>query len=140
MAIDNGRLKHLEIVQQVITRMATNSFFLKGWSVTLLSAILAIAVKEGLYRMVAISFLPFLMFWILDGYFLHQERLYRKLWDRLRVEEQETPTNFSMNTAEVAQEVTSWFGVIFSKTLLLFHGVLLAVLVVIVVFTFCLRG
>ncbi len=58
MAIDDGRLKHLEIVQQVITRMAGNSFFLKGWSVTLLSAILAIAVKDGLHRMIWIAFLP----------------------------------------------------------------------------------
>jgi hypothetical protein len=86
MAIDNGRLKHLEIVQQVITRMASNSFLLKGWSVTLLSAILAIAVKDSLYRMIWIAFLPVLMFWMLDGYFLRQERIYRKLWDHIRAE------------------------------------------------------
>jgi hypothetical protein len=83
MPIDNGRLKHLEIVQQAITRMAGNSFFLKGWSVTLLSALLAIAVKDSLYLMIWIAFVPVSMFWILDGYFLRQERLYRKLWDHV---------------------------------------------------------
>jgi hypothetical protein len=135
MPIDAGRLKHLEIVQQVITRMASNSFFLKGWSVTLLSAILAIAVKDGLYRMIWIGFLPVMMFWMLDGYFLRQERLYRKLWDRIRAEDQDTPSDFSMDTSPVASQVASWLEVSFSKTLLVFHGTLLVVLVVVLIAT-----
>jgi hypothetical protein len=130
VAIDEGRLKHLEIVQQVITRMAGNSFFLKGWSVTLLSAILAIAVKDSLYRMIWIAFVPVSMFWILDGYFLRQEQLYRKLWDHVRAEDQNIATDFSMGTSEVAPQVASWLRVSFSKTLLIFHGTLFVVLVV----------
>ncbi len=117
MAIDAGRLKHLEIIQQAVTRMAGNSFLLKGWSVTLLSAILAIAVKDGMYRMVWIAFLPVLMFWMLDGYFLRQERLYRRLWDHVRAGPQETPTDFSMDARHVVPQVASWFQVSFSKSL-----------------------
>ena len=102
MAIDAGRLKHLELIQKVITRMANNSFLLKGWSVTILSAILAIAAsKDGLRQIVWIGFLPAVMFWLLDGYFLRQERLYRKLWDRIRAGNQEAETDFSMDTAVV---------------------------------------
>jgi hypothetical protein len=132
MAIDNGRLKHLEIVQQVITRMASYSFFLKGWSVTLLSAILAIAVKDSLDRMIWIAFLPVSMFWMLDGYFLRQERLYRKLWDHIRAEDQDTPSDFSMDTSEVASHVASWLRVSFSKTLLVYHGTLFVLVVVLI--------
>ena len=29
------KLKHLEFIQSVISRMSANSFFLKGWGVTL---------------------------------------------------------------------------------------------------------
>jgi hypothetical protein len=123
MAIDNGRLKHL-IVQQVIMHMANKSFLLKGWSTTLLSAIVAIAVKDSLYRMIWIAFLPVLMFWMLDGYFLRQERLYRKLWDNIRAEVQDNPTDFCMDTSEVASEIASWLRVSFSETLLVFHGTL----------------
>ena len=33
------KLKHLELVQSVINRMASNSFMLKGWAVTLVAGI-----------------------------------------------------------------------------------------------------
>ena len=44
--------KHLELVQGVINRMAGNSFMLKGWAVTLVAGIFALAGKdiEKLYR------------------------------------------------------------------------------------------
>lgn len=32
-SIDAGRLKHLEMLQQTIVRMANNSFLVKGWSI-----------------------------------------------------------------------------------------------------------
>ena len=38
--------KHLELIQGVITRLAQNSFLLKGWSVTLVAAILTLASKN----------------------------------------------------------------------------------------------
>jgi hypothetical protein len=42
-----SKLKHLELVQGVINRMAGNSFILKGWSVTLTSALFALAAKDA---------------------------------------------------------------------------------------------
>ena len=32
---DENKRKHLEFIQQVITRMNANSFLIKGWAVTL---------------------------------------------------------------------------------------------------------
>jgi hypothetical protein len=132
MPIDSGRLKHLEILQQVITRMATNSFLVKGWSVTLLSAIFAIAAsKDGLHQIVWVGFLPLVMFWMLDGFFLRQERLYRKLWEGVCAQAQDTPTDFNMDTSAVAAEVQSWLQVSLSQTLGLFHGALAIVLIIV---------
>jgi len=42
--MENKR-KHLEFIQGVITRMAGNLFFLRGWTITLLAALLALFMK-----------------------------------------------------------------------------------------------
>ena len=42
---NDKKLKHLEFVQNVITRMNTNSFLIKGWSVTLVAAIFALSAE-----------------------------------------------------------------------------------------------
>ena len=41
----NNKLKHLEFIQRVINRMASNLFFLRGWTVTLIAALFALFVK-----------------------------------------------------------------------------------------------
>ena len=115
------KLKHLEMLQSIIQRMATNSFTLKGWNVVLVSAIFALASSPIKHHLVYLTYLPAIMFWILDGYFLHQERLFRKLYDYVRNTNEEA-IDFSMDTRPVASQVSSWPCVMFSKTLFLFHG------------------
>ena len=39
--------KHLEFVQSTISRMASNSFLLKGWSVTLAAGLFALSAKDN---------------------------------------------------------------------------------------------
>ena len=64
------KLKHLELVQGVINRMAHCSFLLKGWSVILLSGLFALAAKETNPLFVYLAYLPVIAFWILDGYYI----------------------------------------------------------------------
>lgn len=137
MAIDSGRLKHLEIIQQVITRMANNSFLIKGWSLTLLSLVLAIGLKEKIYTLLWVMLLPSAMLWCLDGYYLYQEKLFRKLWDKYRNEQQDLPTDFTMDTTEFKSEISYWSNAIFSNPLRAFHGTLISILVVISLFLCC---
>ncbi|MXZ98836.1 MAG: hypothetical protein F4076_00500 [Acidimicrobiaceae bacterium] len=80
-----SKLKHLELIQGVINRMAANSFRLKEWSVVLVSAILFLAAREDSGEVALIGLLPVLVFWGLDAYFLRQERLYRALYDHVRM-------------------------------------------------------
>src|SRR2546421_3517124 len=110
------KLKHLELIQNVINRMANNSFFVKGWCVTLVSVLLALASQNNNPKYVIIAFLPSIMFWILDAYFLRQERLFRKLYDRVRAQEEDS-IDFSMNTSEFSK-TTSWLEAAFSRTLI----------------------
>ena len=127
-----SKLKHLEMIQAVVNRMANNSFLLKGWSVTLISALLALAAANSDRRFVYVAVLPLLMFWLLDAYFLRQERLFRKLYDRVRMLDANA-IDFSMNTMPYVKDTASWIGVMFSRTLLIFYGALFIGVVIIAV-------
>ena len=118
------KLKHLEMLQAVISRMAHNSFLLKGWSVVLVSAIFVLASSESRSNLVFLAYFPTAAFWLLDGYFLRQERLFRKLYDKVRVMG-EDDIDFSMNTMPIDTAVASWLRVAVSRTLLLFHGAII---------------
>jgi len=118
------KVKHIEMIQGVVNRMANNSFLLKGWSVILVSALFALAAKDSDIDFIPLAYFPALAFWFLDGYFLQQERLFRKLYDRVRAMKEED-IDFSMDTSTVKKEVSCWACVCFSKTLFIFHGVII---------------
>ena len=81
--MENKR-KHLEFIQAAVNRMASNLFLLKGWTVTLIAALFALAAKDAKPVYFAIAYFPPFMFWVLDGYFLSQERRFRSLYDHVR--------------------------------------------------------
>ena len=78
------KLKHLEFIQGIVNRLASASFRMKGWSVVLVSALLVLLVRASPAELGIILVFPVLMFWALDAYFLSRERLFRKLYDRVR--------------------------------------------------------
>ena len=113
-------IEHLKLIQNVIDRQARNSFWLRGWNATLAAAWLAFVARAG--GGVAAPWylipLPFLLLFLLDGYYLWQERLFRRLYDHTRRQES---TDFAMDTASFrAQE--SYGAAVFSRTTVLFHG------------------
>jgi hypothetical protein len=69
--------KHLEFTQGVINRMGQNSFLIKGWTVTLVSALFALAAKDANQKFVIVAYFPTIAFWLLDSYYLYQERLFK---------------------------------------------------------------
>lgn len=73
---------------------------------------------------VCIALLPCIVFWALDGYFLGQERLFRALYDEVRMMDEKL-IDFSLDTQGVVGRVPSFAKAIFSQTLLVFHGALL---------------
>ncbi len=126
---DERKLKHLELIQGVINRLSTNSFLLKGWSVVLVSALIALSVADSRGALVLVAVIPVVVFWGLDGFLLWQEQLFRKLYDHVRVQSNEN-IDFSMAAASFCANLSSeerptWFKASFSKTLIPFHGVLL---------------
>ncbi len=127
--VSNKQL-HLEMIQGIINRLAHCSFLLKGWSVVIISALFALAANNNRFEFAIITYLPAIVFWYLDGYFLQQERLYRKLYDLVR-EIDEKEITFSMNTSPVSKEVNSIWVVMFSRTLIVFHGILIVTIILV---------
>ncbi len=126
-----NKIKHLELIQNLITRMASNSFLLKGWTVTIVSAIFVLAQKDSNNLFLLVAIFPIIAFWMLDSFFLRQERLFRRLYDQVRKLD-EVNIDFSMDTSGYEKSVQNWPRTAFSKTLLIFYGV-----VIIAVFIAC---
>ena len=75
--------KHLDYIQNVINRMANNSFLIKGWTITFISLLFILGVNDSNYWLLVLSLLPLICFWNLDAYYLRQERLFRELYNFL---------------------------------------------------------
>ncbi len=75
------QLKHVEFIQNVITRMNANSFQIKGWTITLVSALLAIFASTKNDYFVLVAIFPTVVLWFLDAYYLMQERKFRGLYN-----------------------------------------------------------
>lgn len=120
--------KHLEFTQGVINRMGQNSFLIKGWTVTLVSALFALAAKDANQKFVVVAYFPTIAFWLLDSYYLYQERLFRKVYDHVR---KANSVDFSLNTKQFDKGFFDWAGAALSKTLILFYGIVFITLIIV---------
>lgn len=139
---EDQRIKHMEMIQAVIARLAGNSFLIKGWALTLTGAFLGFAVNKDDSDLATAAFVPILLFWALDTYYLWAERLFRALYDRVRSSADAVPPFFMAATsdkfiAEVPAEIASWGKTVRRLTLSGFYGLLViaTVLVVVVICT-----
>ena len=125
--MENKR-KHLEFLQGAINRMAGNLFLLKGWTITLIAALFALSAKDSNKAYVLVAYFPALVFWVLDGYFLSQERRFRSLYDHVRKFD-EGQIDFSMDTRPFKDEYrNTWPGAMLSPTLLTYYGALVLIM------------
>jgi hypothetical protein len=73
-------LKHLDFIQGVITRMNANSFQIKGMSITITAAILALYASSNNPLYLFVTVIPTFIFWFLDAYYLQQEQKFRGIY------------------------------------------------------------
>jgi hypothetical protein len=111
--------------------MSSNSFLLKGWTITLVAALFALAQKESNPMFMYLAYFPAFIFCALDGYYLWQERLFRKLYDRVRTQK-EDEIDFSMDTSVVREATGSIWRAFFSQTVLSFHGAVIGAIVIVI--------
>lgn len=100
-----NKYKHMDYIQAVISRMASNSFYLKGWNITIIAAIIALSLKESDWRIYGCALVLNVIFWFLDSYYLKQEKLFRELYKKVSQESDDKKIDFSMNTQEFNKNV-----------------------------------
>jgi hypothetical protein len=122
------KLKHLDLIQNIIARMAHNSFLLKGWAVTLVGALFALSQKDIGGGITVIAILLTMMFWGLDAYYLSKEHLFRLHYDEVRVKKPDE-IDFSMTPTQTNSSYTDLVVKLTSPTQLYFYGVLVLIII-----------
>ena len=129
---ENKRL-HLKMIEDTITRMSSNSFLIKGWSLTAIGGVVTLYlanIKENwACNILYLSIFATILFWVSDAYYLCQERRYRSLYDEV-IKKDEADIDFSMKPNSDEKLLKCMFRPIFLRSYL---PVLLAVLALIIV-------
>lgn len=115
------KIKHLEMIQDVITRMNSNSFQIKSWSIMVLSALLALFASSANELFVFVAIFPMCIFWVIDALYLQQERKFVELSERVaKGDTSIAPFTMPMNLCKGKR--CQFWNCFFSKTLIRFYG------------------
>ncbi len=107
-------VEHLKLIQGVITRLAGNSFLLKGWAVTLVAGLTALAKTGGDRGIAWIACGVVIVFALLDATYLAHERAFRHLYVKAAKSPREpTVSRWSLaitkpGPADVLHALTTW--------------------------------
>lgn len=124
--MDEKKIKHLEFIQANITRMNSCSFQMKGWTITIDSALLALYAAtinntaSGNVVFLLVGIAPTILFWFLDSYYLQQERKFRGIYNDVagltKKTSEKTINDFEMPLNKYNGGKYSLIKVMFSKT------------------------
>jgi hypothetical protein len=128
--LEEGRIKHLEMIQAVVGRLASNAFLMKVGHWPSLSRFWdSLSTRRNEISAVALA--PTVIFWGLDAYFLRCERLFRRLYSKVRAKDNGIEPFFMAATgkrfvrdfasASDADDVASWWATFWGKTLIPFY-------------------
>lgn len=130
-----AKLKHLDFIQDAIKRMAGNSFLLRGWSITLVIAILTLASQSYKPTYLWIALFITLVFWMLDSYYLYQERRFRCLYESVRLKNV-SDIDFCMSLPKNHCGKCTWLSSAKSHIFTVFYGLITLILMLLLVWTY----
>ena len=129
--------KEIDLIQNCINRMAQNSFLIKGWALTVIAIVLALSEKliDSIY-LCLVLLIPLVGFWYLDAFFLHTERMYRKMYEWvLDARDKEDYTHlYDLNPHRFKEQVDSRCKIMWSVTLRVFYGIPFIIVVAIIIY------
>lgn len=107
------RMKHLEMLQNVISRMASNSASMKNYTMSISAAIIALSAAIKKPEILYYSIPLIAIFCILDAQYLRLERAFRDQYNSIRKEGFDKEPDFSISPSwKVVNElwpiVRSW--------------------------------
>lgn len=120
------RMKHLELVQNALSRMGTNSAGLKGFCMGIVAALIALAGAIDKPRVLFLGLPIVFAFAVLDAAYLSLERGFRNHYDELRQRPLDQEPDFHI-TPSGNPSLTKAF---FSWSVVGFYGVAVTIVVV----------
>lgn len=132
--------KHLEFIQNTISRMAQNSFQAKTWCITILSAIVAFYVTQTDEKFKTISgvaaFAVVIIFCVIDTYYLYLERGYRDLYNiAAKLENISPPLNdYDMKIQKKSRGFKKYIEALFSLTTGLLYITIITLLIALIIY------
>ena len=133
--MDEDFRKHLDLIQGVVNRLAGNSFSIKTWAIGLVTVLGSLAAKDGDPRMSCALILPAIAFWSLDAYYLRQEQLYRKLYQKVLKNDPGAP-RYSLDASKFDAEVDRLGKVALSPTVCWLHLPILVLVIGLIAYAF----
>ena len=119
---------YINLIEEIIKRMANNTFIIKGWAITVISALLTIENSfKANFRIDMIIIVVDGAFCFLDCFFLRKERLYRNLYANVikcSKDKEMQIDYYNLNTKLYTNRRTRYINVIFSKSILPLYGIL----------------
>ena len=95
------RLKYLEMIQAVISRLAGYNAWLKNLCATVATAMCGLAINLHNAHIMLTAFLPIVVFAFQDTRYLSLERRFRLLYDKVRDEDWTTMPSFAISPSAV---------------------------------------
>jgi hypothetical protein len=98
------RVKHLEMLQTVIARMAGYGASFKSYCITVTTAVIGFAFTLHRPAVAALALLPFVAFAIADAQYLRIERRFRAQFNSVRSESWEVMPSFKLDLTETSPQ------------------------------------
>ncbi|WGF92646.1 hypothetical protein [Aequorivita marisscotiae] len=119
------KIKHLEFIQNVISRLSTNSFLIKGWCITLITGLIALSLDNQKFVILIIGLPIIVIFWFLDTYYLWLEKIYRAHYT---IEIENHQINFNMDITSLKKEIL-FSPLLFRFSIFLLYLILIILLI-----------
>ncbi|MBK9995002.1 MAG: hypothetical protein IPP01_13740 [Saprospiraceae bacterium] len=125
-------IKYLEFIQNIVSRLNSNSFQIKGLSITILSALLAVYSSNNNLKILILAIIPTFLLWLLDSYYLYQERLFRDLFKKIsNIESNKNEfKHFDLSISDIEKKTDKYLSAVFSKTTFIFYYSIILVLII----------
>lgn len=132
----DDRRKHLELVSAVVGRMAAESAAAKGWSITLAGAAFGVAVVRDKWYLILIGIVALVVFGIMDGLYLYNEKRFRALYTAIADQNAVKPLSMDLSVLDTLKKKESFS----SWSVIYFYGPLIAGGLVILAIALCTGG
>lgn len=121
------------MIQEPICRMSTISAIFKGFAATIVAGIAALSYTEVNTYVLGLSFVPVIVFALLDIYYLRLEKQYRFLYEQVRNDTHEI--DFSMELTKDNKVAGSRIcDCLKSPSIWLFYPIMFAILIIVLIF------